>query len=67
MAIGKVTRGETIPCDLTVRLDVAETLSTYPTQFGAVVQLGERLTGSQKVTGSSPVGSIESSSRIPLG
>ena len=26
---------------------------------GAVVQLGERLTGSQKVTGSSPVGSTK--------
>lgn len=27
--------------------------------FGAVVQLGERLTGSQEVTGSNPVGSIK--------
>jgi hypothetical protein len=28
-----------------------------PVQVGAVAQLGERLAGSQKVTGSSPVGS----------
>ena len=32
--------------------------SYNPPQKGAVAQLGERLAGSQKVTGSSPVGSI---------
>ena len=34
-----------------------EFAATLPQQLGAVAQLGERLTGSQKVTGSSPVGS----------
>ena len=31
----------------------------FTTAFGAVAQLGERLAGSQKATGSSPVGSIQ--------
>jgi hypothetical protein len=34
-----------------------EFAATLPQQLGAVAQLGERLAGSQKVTGSSPVGS----------
>ena len=34
-----------------------EFAATLPRQLGAVAQLGERLAGSQKVTGSSPVGS----------
>jgi hypothetical protein len=34
-------------------------------RLGAVAQLGERLTGSQKATGSSPVGSISDHQRLP--
>jgi hypothetical protein len=38
-----------------------EFAATLDRRQGAIAQLGERLTGSQKVTGSNPVGSISSS------
>ena len=38
----------------------------YYKLYGAVVQLGERLTGSQEVTGSSPVSSTEVKGSVRL-
>ena len=40
-----------------------EFAATLRREFGAIAQLGERLSGTQKVAGSSPAGSIASSSR----
>ena len=47
-----------ISCCSKIPFDIPVTQLILPHPFGAVVQLGERLTGSQEVRGSTPLGSI---------